>query len=160
MPRFPLRSSSMALLVLLAGCSSTPLGQQLGESFGAQTPASAKAQSEPPAEPAPQDDRSQVSTVAAAEPEAAAEPAPAQPSDLAPAADSIPKPAVEVPEKRSSAPALVQPRDPLPYRVVLKLPAADPSAPAEAVTNARRAAGLPFEVETIERVQESPADER
>jgi len=67
---------------------------------------------------------------------------------------------VQAPEKRSSAPELVQPRDPLPYRVVLKLPAADPSAPAEAVTKALRAAGLPFEVETIERVQESPADER
>ena len=43
--------------------------------------------------------------------------------------------------------------DPQPYRLVLKLPAVDPSAPAEAVTKALRAAGLPFEVETIERMQ-------
>jgi hypothetical protein len=40
----------------------------------------------------------------------------------------------------------------VPYRVTLKLPAADPSAPAEAVTEALRAAGVRFEVETIERV--------
>ena len=39
-----------------------------------------------------------------------------------------------------------------PYRVTLKLPGADPSAPAEVVTRALRAAGVPFEVETIERI--------
>lgn len=38
-----------------------------------------------------------------------------------------------------------------PYRLLLRLPAADPSAPAEAVTQALRAAGLDFVVETIER---------
>ncbi|WP_315858072.1 hypothetical protein [Cyanobium sp. Morenito 9A2] len=41
---------------------------------------------------------------------------------------------------------------PVPYRVTIKLPAADPSAPAEAVTEALRAAGVSFEVETIERL--------
>jgi hypothetical protein len=40
----------------------------------------------------------------------------------------------------------------VPYRITLKLPGADPSAPAEAVTEALRAAGLRFEVETIERI--------
>ncbi|MEB3318255.1 MAG: hypothetical protein VKO39_08985 [Cyanobacteriota bacterium] len=44
-------------------------------------------------------------------------------------------------------------RPSVPYRVTLRLPRADPSAPAEAVTQALRAAGIPFEVETIERVQ-------
>jgi len=39
-----------------------------------------------------------------------------------------------------------------PYRVTLKLPGADPSAPAEVVTRALRAAGVSFEVETIERI--------
>ncbi|WP_411876094.1 hypothetical protein [Vulcanococcus limneticus] len=32
------------------------------------------------------------------------------------------------------------------------MPGADPSAPAEAVTRALRAAGVSFEVETIERI--------
>jgi hypothetical protein len=36
--------------------------------------------------------------------------------------------------------------------VTIKLPGADPSAPAEAVTKALRSAGLSFEVETIERI--------
>ncbi|MCP9923483.1 hypothetical protein KB158_10910, partial [Synechococcus lacustris Cruz CV12-2] len=43
---------------------------------------------------------------------------------------------------------------PVPYRVVLRLPATDPAAPAEALTRALRAANLPFEVETIERVRQ------
>jgi hypothetical protein len=41
----------------------------------------------------------------------------------------------------------------VPYRITLKLPLADPAAPAESVTQALRAAGLRFEVEMIERVQ-------
>ena len=41
--------------------------------------------------------------------------------------------------------------NPQPYRIILKLSAADPSAPAETVTNALRKAGVEFEVEKIER---------
>jgi hypothetical protein len=41
----------------------------------------------------------------------------------------------------------------VPYRLVLRLPGADPSAPAEAVTEALRAAGVSFEVEMVERVR-------
>jgi hypothetical protein len=40
--------------------------------------------------------------------------------------------------------------------VVLRLPEADPAAPAEVVTDALRRAGVPFEVETIERLPEGP----
>ena len=59
------------------------------------------------------------------------------------------KPAPKPPE----APAAPRPSaTPAPYRVTIKLPAADPSAPAEVLTQALRAAGLAFEVETIERV--------
>jgi hypothetical protein len=47
------------------------------------------------------------------------------------------------------------PRPPAPYRVTIRLPAADPSAPAEQVTEVLRAAGVPFEVETIERIGSS-----
>ena len=61
----------------------------------------------------------------------------------APAAKPLPAPARLAPV--SLAPA--------PYRVTIKLPAADPSAPAEVVTRALRAAGVSFEVETIERVR-------
>ena len=168
----PLRASASAVLVvLLAGCSSTPLGQQLGESFGPQAPAAAKTEPEPPAEPSGQKDppssADEASPAVVLEPQAtdaaqamaAAEPS-QEPEAAAAAAAAAPEPEAEAATESSRAPDPVPPRDPLPYRVVLKLPAADPSAPAEAVTKALRAAGLPFEVETIERVQEPASDER
>ena len=82
----------------------------------------------------------------AEEPQAALEPA--QPTEAA----AETKPAPE-PEPKAEPEQTTEPRDPQPYRVILRLPSADPSAPAEAVTKALRAAGLPFEVETIERLQ-------
>ena len=44
--------------------------------------------------------------------------------------------------------------NPQPYRIILKLSAANPSAPAETVTKALRKAGVEFEVEKIERFDE------
>tara|TARA_B100000700_G_C14766637_1_gene724695 strand:+ start:369 stop:878 length:510 start_codon:yes stop_codon:yes gene_type:complete len=41
---------------------------------------------------------------------------------------------------------------PKPYRIIIKLFGANPSAPAEIVTNVLRKAGIEFEVEKIERV--------
>ena len=43
---------------------------------------------------------------------------------------------------------------PKPYRIILKLSGANPSAPAETVTAALRKAGIEFEVEKIERFDE------
>ena len=43
---------------------------------------------------------------------------------------------------------------PQPYRIILKLSAANPSAPAESVTKALIKAGVQFEVEKIERFDE------
>ena len=107
----------------LSGCSGTPFGDQLSRSFS-QPPAGA---------PAPTN---------AAKPAVAAKKQPAA------------KPAANQPEpeltKKTAAP--LAPLTPAPYRVTIKLPAADPSSPAEAVTDALRAAGVAFEVETIERV--------
>ena len=124
------------LPLLLVGSSSTPLGQQLGASFDAP----------PPSEPTP-----------AAKLEPAIKPVPPQQpkaeepqADPEPAAEATPAPE---PEPKAEPEQTAEPRDPQPYRVILRLPSADPSAPAEAVTKALRAAGLPFEVETIERLQ-------
>jgi len=124
------------LPLLLVGCSSTPLGQQLGASFDAP----------PPAEPTP-----------AAKLEPAIKPVPPQ-QPKAEEPQAQPEPAAEAtpapePEPKAEPEQTAEPRDPQPYRVILRLPSADPSAPAEAVTKALRAAGLPFEVETIERLQ-------
>ncbi|PWL21563.1 MAG: hypothetical protein DCO99_10960 [Synechococcus sp. XM-24] len=81
-------------------------------------------------------------------PPAAAPTQPAEPKkeEKKPVAQKpAPKPPEEPAAPRPSAP-------PAPYRVTIKLPAADPSAPAEVLTQALRAAGLAFEVEAIERV--------
>ena len=128
------------LPLLLVGCSSTPLGQQLGASFDAPPQAEPKpaAKLEPAIKPVP------LQQPKAEEPKADPEPAP--PAE--PAAD-----ATAEPEPKAEPEQAAEPRDPQPYRVILRLPSADPSAPAEAVTKALRAAGLPFEVETIERLQ-------
>ncbi|MDA0887938.1 MAG: hypothetical protein O2977_09805 [Cyanobacteria bacterium] len=114
--------------LLLAGCSGTPFGDQLAGSFSA-----------PPA-PGP-----------------APTPAPSGPKPPAPAtATKTPASKGPDPKARPAAPQAPSPSKPAPYRITIQLPAADPAAPAEAVTEALRAAGLRFEVEMIERIG-SPA---
>tara|TARA_B100000945_G_C19981138_1_gene412184 strand:- start:82 stop:522 length:441 start_codon:yes stop_codon:yes gene_type:complete len=44
--------------------------------------------------------------------------------------------------------------NPQPYRIIIRLSGANPSAPAETVTEALRKAGVEFEVEKIERFNE------
>ncbi len=60
-------------------------------------------------------------------------------------------------QKRTRPEEKVIPFTPQPYRITIKLSAANPSAPAETVTKALRKAGIRFEVERIELV-ESPSD--
>ncbi|MFU8886860.1 MAG: hypothetical protein ACNA8O_15575, partial [Cyanobacteriota bacterium] len=113
----------------LVACSGTPFGDQLGDSF-----------SEPagPAEPAP---AGSAAPAAPEAPEVDQAPSPGAPGT--PASTPV-SPVRPTPAAAEQAPA--------PYRLTLRLPAADPAAPAEAVTQALRAAGLAFEVEMIERV--------
>ncbi|TVS06107.1 MAG: hypothetical protein EA413_05405 [Cyanobium sp. PLM2.Bin73] len=118
----------LPLALLLAGCSGTPLGDQLSDSFP-----DGQAAEEP--SPAPGTDPEPAATA----PAAAGPPAPAQPGPAAPQGPAAP----------AAAPA--------PYRLTLRLSGADPAAPAEAVTQALRAAGLSFEVEVIERIPEAAA---
>jgi hypothetical protein len=67
-----------------------------------------------------------------------------------PAAPAMP------PAAPAAAPAAPRPANPAPYRVTILLPQADPAAPAEVLTRALRTAGVPFEVETIQRT--APGD--
>ena len=119
-------------VLLLQACGNTPLGQQLADSF---------------------DSPSESSTVTAPRPAStpAANPQPAQ------AAKPTPTPAQPAAaEQKTPTPrndSRVKPLDPQPYRITIRLSAADPSAPAEVVTRSLRDAGIDFEVETIERVQ-------
>jgi hypothetical protein len=144
-------SSAMALLLAaLAGCSDTPLGERLAGSFGAPATPAAGAGATPGA--------------AAPGPAPAPSKAPASPASPAPPnADAAVKPAeaaaTKSPEAGAAKPAgktASKPAKPVAasaaYRITIKLPGADPSAPAEVVTEALRAAGVSFEVETIERM--------
>jgi hypothetical protein len=129
---------AVGFICVLGGCSNTPIGEQLGNSFG-PSPDLPKAKSQSPSLPKP------------------ALPKPALPKPaLPPPKPELPKAELAKPEakqlelQKPLAPAAA----PVPYRVVLRLPATDPAAPAEALTKALRAANLPFEVETIERVRQ------
>ncbi|MCP9926467.1 hypothetical protein [Cyanobium sp. CH-040] len=131
------------LALALTACSGTPFGEQLSGSFPEGQDAAAPA-------PAPE------SPAVGSGPGTAAAPAPASPPGQSPAAPpSQPQAAAPVPAA-GSPPAPVA-MAPAPYRLTLRLTGADPSAPAEAVTRALRAAGLAFEVEVIERIPDAAA---
>jgi hypothetical protein len=124
---------AVGFICVLGGCSNTPIGEQLGNSFG-PSPDLPKAKSQSPSLPKP------------------ALPKPTLP----PPKPELPKPELPKPEAKplEVQKPLTPAAAPVPYRVVLRLPATDPAAPAEALTRALRAANLPFEVETIERVRQ------
>ena len=140
----PLRFAPLIALAgfSLAGCSGTRFGDQLAGSFS--TPPRA------PAQPSGSGSAARpVSPASAARPVAPTRPAvPPAESAATPASTSRPSRAAPVSPPPPAAP-------PAPYRVTIRLPAADPSAPAERVTQVLRAAGVPFEVEMIERVSGS-----
>ena len=134
----------LAGVLLLGGCSGTPFGDQLSRSF-----------SSPPGVGAP------AERATATKPDLALAPDSAKKADLAKTSDpaKLAKDAATTVKAPEAQPLTGPPRlapvtlAPAPYRVTIKLPAADPSAPAEAVTKALRASGVSFEVETIERVR-------
>ena len=123
---------SLLCALALAGCSGTRFGDQLARSFSA-----------PPAQPA--QPVSPAPNPATATPASKA----ASPNAVSPK-KAEPKPVGVKPVV--AKPAAVNPSKPAPYRITIQLPSADPAAPAEAVTEALRAAGVSFEVEMIERV--------
>ena len=126
--------AAMAVLFALAACSNTPIGEKLGNSFG-PTPATTKTTTQP----------------VAVAPKPVIKPEPSKPKPPKP---EIPKPVPQAVEPIQQKPEPAEQQKPVPYRVLLRLPATDPAAPAEALTRALRAANLPFEVETIERVRQ------
>jgi outer membrane biosynthesis protein TonB len=129
-----LRLAAMAVLFALAACSNTPIGEQLGNSFG-PTPATTKTTTQP----------------VAVAPKPVIKPVEPKPEPPKP---EISKPVPQLVEPIQQKPEPAEQQKPVPYRVLLRLPATDPAAPAEALTRALRAANLPFEVETIERVRQ------
>ena len=133
-------------VTLLAGCSGTRFGDQLARSFSAPAPsANGGSGSSRPA-------------AAARTPAGSARPTtPGTATAGTPSSATASTTATATPAAQATRPAIPvlarpAPSPPAPYRVTIRLPAADPSAPAERVTEALRAAGVAFEVETIERM--------
>lgn len=133
------------MLVALGGCSGTPLGTRLEDSFGpVPTPPEVPTANQTPA-PTPTAPPTPTTT---ATPAASPTPKTPPPAPTATAPTTAPTPTPAPPATAT-----------VPYRVVLRLPRTDPAAPAEALTRALRAADLPFEVETIEKLQVQTGDE-
>lgn len=168
----------MPLLLALQACSGTTFGQRLADSFDApstptasqQTPTEAAKDndqalntdqalnnpttSDSEAEPDSQNQAKDVATEDSAEDgeEKGREVATQEVTQTA-EPESTKKELTNVQAtQKESAPFPSQPADPRPYRITIRLAAADPSAPAESVTNALRRAGIGFEVETIEKI--------
>ena len=153
--------SLLPLLMLLQACDGTPFGQRLSESFDSQagevSPAGTQAD---PDTSVVADKGKQQSKV--------------NENDKPTASVSKDANATESDEserqsdrksEREQSPATTAgtdrpeprptPERTLPYRIMIRLSAADPAAPAEGVTEALRRAGIGFEVETIEKVPAS-----
>ena len=141
--------SLLPSLMLLQSCDGTPFGQRLSESFDSQagevSPAGSQAE---PTNADPDNNVSDTSEIA----EQRVEEAKAKVNEDVDSTESEgeQRPAAAVatdsPEPKPT------PERTLPYRIMIRLSAADPAAPAEGVTEALRRAGIGFEVETIEKV--------
>jgi hypothetical protein len=146
------------LVLALSACAGTPWGDRLSGSFPSPEAPPPASPSQPREAPAPK-----LNPPPAAVAGPPARPAAPSSDPKGPAAPKVPvtSPAPKIAPATTTSPAPKPPAPPVPppsaspYRVILRLPRADPSAPAEAVTRALRTAGIPFEVETIERVQAS-----
>ncbi|MDC0256853.1 hypothetical protein OAK25_01720 [Synechococcus sp. AH-551-P10] len=144
----------MPLLLALQACSGTTFGQKLADSFDSPpTPAAAQ---QTPNSKLKQEPDSALKEPAKAEGEGVQDKttsdSDAEPTD--PSEPQTPKQALTnvQPAKKESATIRSQPAAPRPYRITIRLAAADPAAPAESVTDALRRAGIGFEVETIEKI--------
>jgi hypothetical protein len=170
---------SLPLALLLSACAGSPWGESLSGSFptpgepapalqspgsaspGSVSPGSAPSAAAGTAPPGGPQGEAPPASAPARQNKTAAKPGsqpPRAPAKLAPApGSSTPGSQTQGAQTQGSqtqgatAPPGASSGQALPYRVILRLPRADPSAPAEAVTRALRAAGIPFEVETIER---------
>ncbi|KZR93067.1 hypothetical protein MITS9509_00943 [Synechococcus sp. MIT S9509] len=144
--------SLLPLLLLLQACDGTPFGQRLSESFDSQAGEVSPevTQAEPddndPEDKDPADNFADSRVVTDKN------------EDQAKVNDNDndnkqPKARVSEAEDSTERPEVKPtPERTLPYRIMIRLSAADPAAPAEGVTEALRRAGIGFEVETIEKV--------
>ena len=173
--RFRFRSWLFLTVMVLQGCAGTPVAEQLEESFDTDRPkpsassdAPKAAQNAAPAARTTAKPNDQISNQTTEQTKSVAienrseiksEPPKSEPPKAEPQADSSSAVKVE-PTQHSRVPTKVQSlssQASVPYRIIIRLAASDPSAPAEAVTNALRRADVAFSVERIERIEGDPA---
>ncbi|RCL60178.1 MAG: hypothetical protein DBW82_03420 [Synechococcus sp. MED-G68] len=137
------------LLLALQACSGTTFGQKLADSFDSPpTPAAAQPTLKEPAKAEDQSLKDQTTSDSEAE---------VEPTDSSEPKTTKKELTKVQPATTESAPVRPMPADPRPYRITIRLAAADPAAPAESVTDALRRAGIGFEVETIEKISSRQA---
>ena len=149
--------SLLPLLMLLQACDGTPFGQRLSESFDSQAGdvSPAGTQADPDTSVVADKGKQQAKVNENDKPTASVskdgDATESDESERKSEREQSPAPAVatDSPKPRST------PERTLPYRIMIRLSAADPAAPAEGVTEALRRAGIGFEVETIEKVPAS-----
>ena len=148
-------SALLPLVMLLQACSSTPFGQQLSESFDGQDAAdlpTAAASQAAPSQPQ-QAEAKETKDDQADRPAEQETPQDQTSAERQQNSSDKPVPTADVqPKDLQPATARAVPERTRPYRITIRLSAADPAAPAEGVTEALRRAGIGFEVETIEKV--------
>lgn len=143
-------------LLVLQACASTPFGQQLSDSFDPQDAPSRSA----PASSAPSSDVPSSNVPSTVSPGADGQ-VKTEDGVVASTSSETDEASPETEDQSSQAAAQevgeapTVPERTRPYRIILRLSAADPAAPAEGVTDALRRAGIGFEVETIEKVPSS-----
>ena len=146
--------SLLPLLMLMQACDGTPFGQRLSESFDSQAgevnPAGTEANTDTRVVAEKDEQEAKVNEndkpkVSVNEDEGATQSERKSQREQKPALSA----ATNRLEPRPT------PERTLPYRIMIRLSAADPAAPAEGVTEALRRAGIGFEVETIEKVPAS-----
>lgn len=155
--------SLLPLLMLLQACDGTPFGQRLSESFDSQagdvSPAGTQADPDTSVVADKGEQQAKVNENENDKPTASV----SKDGDATESDESERKSDRKSEREQSPAPAVATdspkprstPERTLPYRIMIRLSAADPAAPAEGVTEALRRAGIGFEVETIEKVPAS-----
>ena len=149
----------MPLLLALQACSGTTFGERLADSFdspgapaAAEETASSKVEQEVNSavkEPERAEDQT-VKNKATAAKTSKAQTSEAKTSEQE---DEETDPSeAKTPQGKTNVQPNPIPAEPRPYRITIRLAAADPAAPAESVTDALRRAGIGFEVETIEKI--------
>ena len=131
----------MPLLLALQACSETTFGQKLADSF--DSPPTPAAVQQTPNTKLGQEPATSLKAAAKAEDQ--------REKDKGKSETELDNGA-EPTEAAEPNPVRSLPADPRPYRITIRLAAADPAAPAESVTDALRRAGIGFEVETIEKI--------